>query len=149
MSAANRLTTSAEVLVALDAIERDGGAIDGPWSLPQVLAHCAQSVEMSISGYPSPRGWLVRRVAGPLVMRRSLRRGFLTHDLAAEIPGAPPLGAPSIGEAVGRLRAALAAFEAHQGPLAPHFAYGPVEKAQYEALHAMHVADHLGALRAG
>src|SRR4051812_11460117 len=130
MSSGLRLTTSAEVLAHLATVERDGGTIDGPWSLPQVLAHCAQSVEMSLSGYPEPRGWLVRKVVGPLVMRRFLRRGFLTHDLAAPIPGAPPLGAPERNEALGRLRAALAAFEAHQGPLAPHFAYGPVEKAQ-------------------
>ena len=32
------------------------------------------------------------------------------------------------------------------GPCAPHFTYGPTTKAEYEALHAMHLTNHLTAL---
>ena len=32
---------------------------------------------------------------------------------------------------------------AHEGALAPHFAYGVVTKAEYDRLHALHVANHL------
>jgi hypothetical protein len=140
------MLTSAEVLAALDRLEGD---LPGPWSLGQVLVHCAQSVEFSLTGYPKARGWLVRRVIGPRVMAGFLRRGAMTHDRAAPIPGAPPLGEPTLAEGIARLRSAIAAFDAHQGPLAPHFAYGEVDKASYEKLHAMHVADHLSVLRPG
>ncbi len=146
MSAAGQLASSAEVLAALDDVERSQPQLAGAWSLAQVLVHCAQSVELSITGYPSPRGWLVRRVIGPRFMAKFLRQGFLTHDRAAPIPGAPSLGEPRLAEAVARLRTAIAAFDAHDGQLAPHFAYGAVDKARYEKLHAMHVADHLAAL---
>ena len=36
-------------------------------------------------------------------------------------------------------------FAAHTGPLQPHFAYGALDKAQYEQAHAMHLANHLSA----
>ena len=146
MGATAKLSTSAEVLAALEGID---GEVDGPWSLAQVLVHCAQSVELSVSGYPSPRGWVVRRLIGPRFMARFLRQGFMTHDRAAPIPGAPALGEPTLAEGIARLRSAITRFDAHEGPLAPHFAYGEVDKPSYEGLHAMHVADHLAALRSG
>ena len=63
------------------------------------------------------------------------------------MPGVPPpdpaLPAP---EGLARLENAIARFRAHTGPLAPHFAYGPVSKDAWEAVHAMHVANHLDAL---
>jgi hypothetical protein len=109
------------------------------------LAHCAQSIEYTLTGFPKPRGLLVRRFFGPRVLRRFLAQGFMTHDLAAPIPGAPVLD-PATPLAVGRARleAAIAAFRAHQGPLAEHFAYGVVSRADTERVQAMHVAEHLG-----
>jgi hypothetical protein len=138
------MLTSKEVLDALDRLE---GELPGPWSLGQTLVHCAQSVEFSLTGYPRKRGWLVRRVIGPRIMAKFLRQGFMTHDRSAPIPGAPPLGEPTLAEGIARLRSAIAAFDAYQGPLAPHFAYGAVDRASYEKLHAMHVSDHLSVLR--
>ena len=41
-----------------------------------------------------------------------------------------------------RLRAAITRFQAHAGPLMPHFAYGRLDKRQYAAAHAMHVGNH-------
>jgi hypothetical protein len=76
-------------------------------------------------------------------MRTFLRRGAMKHDLAAVIPGADPIPDDiEGGEAGARIRAALDAFERFDGIPAPHFAYGPVTKAEYERLHAMHVANH-------
>jgi hypothetical protein len=140
------MTTIDELLGALDALERQGGELKGPWSLGQALLHCAQSVDCSLTGFPQPRGWLVRAVVGPLVKRRFLRAGRMSHDLTAQIPGVPPLPPTSTADGAAALRRSLAAFRAHSGPMAPHFAYGEVSKAEYEALHAMHAAEHLEAL---
>ena len=126
-----------------------GASVPAPWSLPQVLAHCAQSIELSLSGFPRMRSALFRSTAGRLAARTFVRRGYLHHDLQAAIPGAPALPAELTREAaVGRLREAVRQFRAHSGALAPHFAYGNVSRADYEKLHAMHAADHLAAVTA-
>ena len=78
---------------------------------------------------------------------RSLRvfaaRGRMQHELDAPIPGAPEIaqGLP-MAPAVDRAVQALQAFVAHQGPLAPHFAYGALAKPAYTRAHLMHLADH-------
>jgi len=114
------------------------------WPLPEVLTHCAQSIEYSVRGYPVLRSGLFRATIGPLVKRRFLAKGAMSHDLTAPIAGAPALEpAPPFPEAVARLRQAIETFEAHPGPFAPHLAYGPCTKDEYDVLHALHVADHL------
>lgn len=139
-----RFTTLRDGRAALEALVRRAPAAPaGRWSLPQVLQHCAQSIELSLVGYPTLRPWLFRAVVGPLALRSFIRRGALRHDRAAAIPGAPAAG--ELGDlqaAADRLRAALDAFEAHTEPLAPHFAYGKLDKPTYATAHALHLADH-------
>jgi hypothetical protein len=120
---------------------------EAPSGFGLAMAHCAQSIDCSIVGYPKPAAWLVRGLIGPMVLKRFLRQGFMRHDTNAPVPGltAPPAGL-SAADGVAKLEAAIARFTAHPGPLAPHFAYGPVSKAAYEAVHAMHAANHLDAL---
>jgi len=114
------------------------------WSFAQALAHCAQSIEYSISGYPALRSAIFRATVGPLVKRKFLSQGRMSHDLEAPIAGAPPVESNTPqAEAVKRLRRAIAAFRAHPGPMAQHLAYGKCTKDEYARLHAMHIADHL------
>ena len=128
---------------------RDAGPLTmvGAWSPHQVWTHCAQSVRYSMTGFPAPRGFLVRKVIGPIVAGRFLRRGFMSHDRAAPIPGAPAI--PKEGDAAAALAdllAALGEFRDFTGPLAPHFAFGALDKDRFGRLHALHLADHLGEL---
>jgi hypothetical protein len=143
-----RFSTLDEAVAELHALARAGRMeVSGAWSWPQVLTHCAQSVECSISGFPEYKPAWFRKTVGRLVLRKFLRQGFMSHDRAAPVPGAPEL--PRDGdanEAMSRLLNAIDAFRAHGGPLAPHFAFGPLTKEEYEALHAMHLADHLSAV---
>lgn len=122
-------------------------ATEAPTGFGAAMAHCAQSIECSLDGYPKPAAWPVRVVIGPMLLKRFLGQGFMRHDTQAPVPGVPP---PSPGlstqEGVERLAAAIARFQAHTGPLAPHFAYGAVSKATYERVHVMHVANHLDSL---
>lgn len=115
----------------------------GAWDLPQVLHHAAQSVEYSIGGFPQPKPAWFRATLGPLAFAAFSARGRMSHGLAEPIPGAPavPRGEP-LQAAVDRLVAALRAFDAHAGPLAPHFAYGALDKPAYARAHLMHLADH-------
>jgi len=105
--------------------------VDGPWSIGKTLAHSAQNIECSVRGYPF------------------LRKGSMSHDVTAPVPGvAEPSNDLSLQDGVARLRAAIRDFEAHEGEYAPHLAFGPLSKGQYEQFHATHLADHLKSVRA-
>lgn len=114
----------------------------GPWPLAAVLDHLAQSVEMSMDGFPKPKSELFQRTAGAAAFAFFKWRGEMRHDLAAPIPGAGPLEAEDWQASANRLRAAIQRFQRHDGPLAPHFAYGPLSKFDYAIAHTLHVANH-------
>jgi len=145
--------TLAEALCWLDTLTRQDAArpaVSGPWPPEAVLTHLAQSIEMSLTGYPQPKPAWFRATVGPLALAVFRRRGAMRHPLDAPIPGAPAL--PQDGEwraAAARLRAAITAFEAHTGLLAPHFAYGAMDKTAYAEAHALHIANHREAWPAG
>jgi hypothetical protein len=114
------------------------------WTLAQATAHCAQSIECSLTAYPKLRSGLFRATIGPIVKRKFLRASRMSHDCTAPIAGAEAI-ADDISLAAGcdRAQAALARFAAHTGPLAPHLAYGACTKDEYAQLHWLHFADHL------
>jgi hypothetical protein len=113
----------------------------GRWSLAQVLDHAAQSVEYSMVGYPQLKSPVFRATVGTAAFGWFEARGEMTHGLDEAIPGAPPLR-DELPAAIERLVAALRRFEAHSGPLQPHFAYGALDKPQYTRAHLMHLANH-------
>lgn len=119
------------------------------WSWAQTLVHCAQSIEYSMSGFPQSKSTLFQRTVGSAAIGVFSWRGRMTHDLAEPIPGAPLLDAKAEpAQALERLRSAILNFQHWSGPLLPHFAYGALDKKEYELAHAMHLANHLSAFRA-
>ncbi len=115
----------------------------GAWPVGTVLQHLAQSIEMSLDGYPQPRSAVFQHTAGAAAFAFFRWRGRMSHNLAEPIPGAPRLE-PSIDARAGaaRLRAAITRFRQHSGALQPHFAYGALSRADYERAHGMHVDEH-------
>ena len=98
---------------------------------------------MSLDGYPQPRSALFQNTLGAAAFAVFQWRGRMSHGLDEPIPGAPPLALPGdLTASVARLRAAIARFDGHSGALAPHFAYGRLDKAQYARAHAFHIANH-------
>lgn len=112
------------------------------WPLPQVLEHCAQSVEFSLRGFPEAKPEWFQHSAGSLAFSVFDRRGRMSHGLTEPIPGAAALVETDLAVAVARLDRSLSDFENHTGPLMPHFAYGALDKAQYTRAHLMHLANH-------
>jgi hypothetical protein len=113
------------------------------WTLRAVLEHLAQSIEMSMDGFPQPKGALFRSTVGPAALAFFKWRGRMSHGLTEPIPGAPAL--PQLDDwqpGATRLRLAVARFQAHRGALQQHFAYGPLSHADYALAHALHVANH-------
>lgn len=132
----------------LEEIEGDLPRAPGERTTAQHLDHCAASVAASLDGYATLKPWIVRATIGKLVKRRFLSRGAMLHDTAAPLPGGSTLPDRPLPEARAALVAAIARFRAHGGPTKPHPVYGDCSKAEYEALHSMHVADHLRTIRA-
>lgn len=119
------------------------------WNWQQTLEHCAQSIEYSMTGFPLMKPVLFQRTVGAAAFAVFSWRGRMSHDLAEPIPGAPAIDrAADQARALARLQAAVAAFATWSGPLQPHFAYGPLDKAAYERAHALHIANHLTAFSA-
>ena len=115
----------------------------GTWTLAQMLNHAAQSVDYSIDGFPELKSALFRKAVGGVAFAVFQARGKMGHTLDEPIPGAPALDAQApLEPAIARALAALRRFEAHSGSLAPHFAYGELDKAQYTRAHLMHLANH-------
>ena len=115
----------------------------GAWDLPHVLHHAAQSIEYSIGGFPQPKPAWFRASVGSYAFALFNARGQMTHNLSEPIPGAPDIaqGQP-LDAAIDHAMAALQAFDHHAAALAPHFAYGALDKPDYARAHLMHLANH-------
>ena len=114
------------------------------WTWAQTLNHCAQSIEFSLTGFPQAKPAVFQRSVGALAFQVFSWRGRMSHDLAEPIPGAPALDAGDApATAMTRLRKAIADFRAQPEPFKPHFAYGDLNKSEYELAHALHLANHL------
>lgn len=114
------------------------------WSPFKVFSHLAQSIELSMTGYPELKPPLFRQTAGPAAFFVFTTAGAMRHSLTEPIPGAEVIADDGDTDtALTRLLSALDMFSAHTGPLAPHFAYGMIDKNEYAQAHVMHVRDHL------
>ncbi len=96
-----------------------------------------------MQGFPQPQSALFQATAGKAAFAVFKWRGAMRHDLAAPIPGAPALTLSSDSHAPAqRLRRAVLGFNAFQGLLQPHFAYGTLSKADFALAHALHIGNH-------
>jgi hypothetical protein len=115
-----------------------------PWSVAHTLDHLAQSVEMSLRGYPLHKVSTLRSAVGVLAFAAFKVRGSMrSHDLTAHLPGAPELlPSSAVLGACGRLLHALDLFELAGDTLRDHFAYGRLTRQDYIAVHCAHVLAH-------
>ncbi|KQW65583.1 DUF1569 domain-containing protein [Methylibium sp. Root1272] len=140
-----RFATWAEARNAVFALAQPGSRwrSGGAWSLSQTLQHLAQSIEGSLAGYPQSKPAWFTHTLGAAAHALFDARGRMTHPLDEPIPGAPVLAPEVPADAAAlRLLRAMDAFESHDGALAPHFAYGALDKPAYARAHQMHLAAH-------
>ena len=141
--ASERFASIDAALNTLSQLKTAAPRMAGAWDLAHLLHHAAQSVEYSMTGFPALKPAWFRATLGAYAFALFDSRGAMSHDLGEPIPGASPIaqGQPLI-PAVDHMIAALRAFDAHAGPLQPHFVYGTLDKAAYTRAHLMHLADH-------
>ena len=136
-------------LQKIDALAKGSVTSTGKWNPHQIFTHCAQSIEYSMAGYPAPKPKLFQDTAGAAAFALFSAKGKMKHGLSEQIDGAPVLEAKAdTGAALTRLRQAFLNFRQFDGALAPHFAYGPLDKQQYEQAHVMHFYNHLDEIKA-
>lgn len=115
----------------------------GSWNVSQIFQHLTQSVRGSYQGYPQQRSWWFQHSIGPLALQGFKAAGAMRHPLDEVIPGMPDLDAaldPQV--ALAALLHALDEFTA-ASTLAPHFAYGVLSHADFQAAHQLHIRQHL------
>lgn len=119
----------------------------GAWSPNQVFTHCAQSIELSFTGFPEHKGDLFKAVLGKTAFSVFAARGRLSHNLAEQIPGLEEIPASSepavITTSIDRLIAAFEKLNTTNGPLKDHFAYGALSVEQNKMAHILHFYNHL------
>ena len=144
MADATTMQSLDESLRWLDSVERAATVKTlGAWPMGAVLEHLAQSIEMSMDGFPEPKSALFQNTAGSAAFAFFKWRGRMSHGLAEPIPGAPALGAGvDWRPAAVRLRQAITRFNGYGGALKPHFAYGQLSKADFALAHSLHIANH-------
>ena len=110
----------------------------------------AQSIKYSLDGFPKPKPAWFQNTLGAAAFAIFSARGKMSHGLDEPVPGAANIAdGQALGPATDHLREALLRFDRHAGKLAPHFAYGPLSKADYTRAHLMHLANHWDLVESG
>jgi Protein of unknown function (DUF1569) len=123
---------------------RSHSADDAPgWSLAHIAEHCAQSIEFSMNGFPSPKSALFQSTVGKAAIAVFSARGKMSHSTNEPIPGALALNSTQVVPALDRLRAAANGLTQFNGTLKPHFAYGALTKPEMISANVFHIANHL------
>jgi hypothetical protein len=140
-----RFENLAQVAVEVERLRRRGYARAGQWGLAQVCEHLALALEATMTGFPRPFPWWVRRLLGPPLGVCILLTGRFPAGLPMPAGVAPPAGVAE-EEALRHLRQALEQFQRFGGSLAPHPAFGRLSRRQWERLSLLHCAHHLSFL---
>ncbi len=113
------------------------------WSYYQILNHCADSLEFSMSSYPRVMPSFIRKTIGKFFFKKLMKDGYMK-------PGSPNPGAPKKREegdvvsALKRLRNSISIFTKYEGPFGIHPIFDELTKSEWEKLHTFHIANHLG-----
>ncbi len=118
--------------------------IEGSWKIAKVLNHCSQSITYSIHGYPEMKSSFFQNTIGTLAFSFFSLRGKMSHGLEEPIPGSSALNEEdSLEDSIKTLVLAIAIFEkATSEELKPHFAYGKLDKEDYDYAHTLHIKNH-------
>ena len=91
--------------------------------------------------------WVIRRTVGPLVVRQIFSSGKMAEGLKLnkELKLVPESNLDDRAEAE-FLRDALRVYRESTGPFPEHPFFGPLNRSQWDRLHAIHCAHHLSFL---
>ena len=134
-----------ELLAEVDRLQRGGYDRTGNWDLSQTLDHIGEGLRTALRGIDRRASWIIRKVLGPIVLRRILRQRRMKAGIKVPawwLPG------PSHDEsaAVDQFRGEVAAFQNMTSTPYPHPFFGAISKQQWNDLVLIHAAHHLSFL---
>jgi hypothetical protein len=114
----------------------------GKWTLGQICGHLTRAITSTVDGFRFQAPWIVRKTAGPLLVRRILRRSRFPEGapLPKKYWPKPDMDPRAEAEA---LRAAIGYLAAHTGELARHPLGAKFSRAEWHRFHCLHCAHHL------
>ena len=136
-------TDFVQVLEQIDILERTQFVeTTGVWSYYQILKHCTDHIEFSMTGFPYTYSPFLRKTVGKYLLSRLLERGYMLPDgyngqlETARIEGDDRL-------ALSQLKAAIHSFRKFNKDFAIHPLYDTMDKPTWEKFHSIHIANHL------
>ena len=136
-------TDFVQVLEQIDILERTQFVeTTGAWSYYQILKHCTDHIEFSMSGFPYTYSPFLRKTVGKYLLSKLLERGYMLPDgyngqlETARIEGDDRL-------ALSQLKAAIYSFRKFNKDFAIHPLYDTMDKPTWEKFHSIHIANHL------
>jgi hypothetical protein len=135
-----RFETLDDVMPDVERLLR-GHTTVGHWSLAQICRHLStvmrRVVDAPASTPQDPSKWLPEEDK-----RRVLSSGLLPEGIPAP-DAVVPAEAGDEREEAEALRAAIAYFQASDGPVIPHRVFGPLSRDEWHRLSCIHCAHHL------
>ncbi|QDT63193.1 DUF1569 domain-containing protein [Calycomorphotria hydatis] len=133
-----------EVVDEIERLEQQGYRQTGNWNLSQVCEHLNWLMAQSLDGFSVKVSWLVRVMIGRPMLFRAMKTGRMPKKLPT-LPEAIPKSEPDDQSKIAAAKESLCrlqqATELHPSPLA-----GKLTLEQWERLHCVHAAHHLGFL---
>lgn len=141
------VTQVQSALDKLDTLAKKSIETAGSWNAPRTFHHLAQSIEVSMSGFPEQKPPMFQNTVGKLAYKVFSARGAMSHGLDEVMPGEVVTDDGRVQDALIRLKTALVTFRKYGSDMKTHFAYGHLSKADYAIAHVLHINNHLEEFR--
>ena len=115
----------------------------GNWSLGQICNHLAQTFRMSVEGFGVKAPWIARMIFGPIARKEMFVNKRMRAGIKVPEKFCPKPGLDDRAEAEA-LRASIAYYRANPTPRAFHPLLGALTGEQWDVVHLVHSAHHLG-----
>jgi len=134
-----------ELLADVDRLRQAHYERAGNWDLSQILEHVGEGLRTALRGSDHRAAWIVRKLFGPLILKRILRQRRMKAGIKVPkwwLPG------PSHDEsaAVYQFRSEVDEFQGMTTTPFAHPFFGPLTKQQWNDLVLIHAAHHLSFL---
>ena len=114
----------------------------GTWSYYQILKHCTDHIQFSMTSFPYTYTPFLRKTVGKYLLSKLLERGYMLPDgYNGQIDTARIEGDDKV--ALLQFKSAIYLFRKFNKEFAIHPFYDAMDKPTWEKYHSIHIANHL------